>query len=190
MIALGIDPGVHGAVARLAPGEPPRVWPAPVTMIRRGKRMVRVPDFRGMWELLQEATTVAATGVEAFCALELARAIPPRVKEGEEPRGSGAVGMFNYGLGYGAWQMALTGLGIPYACVHPATWKKAMLRDVGSAKGAAILVAHRLFPGVSLRPPRARKDHDGLAEALLLAEYARRIGRPAEAAREAGEAFA
>jgi hypothetical protein len=66
-----------------------------------------------------------------------------------------------------------------------------MLRDVGSAKGAAVLVAQRLFPGVNLRlTPRARKDHDGAAEALLLAEHARRIGRPAEAARAAGEAFA
>jgi hypothetical protein len=36
-------------------------------------------------------------------------------------------------------------------------------------------VCRRLFPGVSLRAtPRCTTDHDGMAEALLIAEYARR----------------
>jgi len=42
-------------------------------------------------------------------------------------------------------------------------------------KNSSIEVAKRLFPGIDLRrTERSRKDDDGLAEALLMAEYARR----------------
>ena len=37
------------------------------------------------------------------------------------------------------------------------------------------LSCKRLFPGVNLKATeRCRKDHDGIAEALLIAEYGRR----------------
>jgi hypothetical protein len=43
------------------------------------------------------------------------------------------------------------------------------------SKNTSIAVCKRLFPDVSLLPSeRCRKDHDGMAEALLMAEYARR----------------
>jgi hypothetical protein len=89
--------------------------------------------------------------------------------------------------------MALWTLEIPHQVVHPSTWKKEMFRDAAykKGKGASILAAKRLFPSVSLRLTEgAKKDSDGAAEALLLAEYARRLGRPAEAARDAAETFA
>lgn len=66
-----------------------------------------------------------------------------------------------------------------YSCtIVPArTWQRTMFAGLGKVadtKAASILVAKRLFPGVDLRPGQCRKDQDGLADALLLAEYGRR----------------
>ena len=38
----------------------------------------------------------------------------------------------------------------------------------------SIEVCKRLFPGVNLIQPGCRKEHDGMAEALLMALYAKR----------------
>ena len=49
--------------------------------------------------------------------------------------------------------------------------------DPGKNGGLAILngeEVQRLFPGVNLIPPGCRKEHDGCAEALLMALYAKR----------------
>ena len=44
-----------------------------------------------------------------------------------------------------------------------------------SDKNTSIEVCKRLFPGVNLKATdRCKKDHDGMAEALLIAEYGRR----------------
>lgn len=43
-------------------------------------------------------------------------------------------------------------------------------------KAASIILAKRLFPGVSLLPTdKCKRDSDGMSDALLLAEYERRI---------------
>jgi hypothetical protein len=43
-------------------------------------------------------------------------------------------------------------------------------------KQRSIIAAKRLFPEVSLRrTERSRKDDDGISDAILLAEYGRRI---------------
>ena len=52
---------------------------------------------------------------------------------------------------------------IPYGLASPRTWKP---------KDAALLAAKRLFPDLADR--LARKKDVGLAEALLMADYARR----------------
>jgi hypothetical protein len=75
--------------------------------------------------------------------------------------------MFNYGVGYGAYLGILTALEIPFQEVRPQTWKKAY--SLNSEKSRSIIVAQQLFPGADI----GKKD--GRAEALLLAEYARRI---------------
>ena len=63
--------------------------------------------------------------------------------------------------------------GIPYQLVRPQKWKKEY--SITANKNTSIEVCKRLFPNVSLLPTeRCRKDHDGLAEALLMAEFARR----------------
>lgn len=99
----------------------------------------------------------------ALCALERVGAMP----------GQGVTSMFSFGENYGFIQGLLTANAIPYELVTPQRWKKAF--EVTGDKNTSIAVAKRLFPGVSLRRTvQSRKDDDGMAEALLLAEFARR----------------
>lgn len=86
--------------------------------------------------------------------------------------GQGVNSMFTFGQGFGFIQGVLTALSIPYELVTPQKWKKEF--SITSDKNTSIEVCKRMFPEVSLRPDRARKDSDGMAEALLMAEYARR----------------
>ena len=87
--------------------------------------------------------------------------------------GQGVVSMFTFGTGWGRIMGVLDALRIPYELVRPQKWKKAF--SVTSDKNSSIAVCKRLFPDVSLkRTERCVKDDDGMAEALLMAEYARR----------------
>jgi hypothetical protein len=67
----------------------------------------------------------------------------------------------------------LQAYGIAYELIRPQKWKKEF--SITGDKNSSIAVCKRLFPDVSLlRTERSRKDDDNLAEALLMAEYARR----------------
>jgi crossover junction endodeoxyribonuclease RuvC len=87
--------------------------------------------------------------------------------------GQGVTSMFNFGLNFGWIQGLLDAYCLSYELVRPQKWKKAF--GITSDKNTSIAVCKRLFPNVSLkRTERCRKDDDNLAEALLMAEYARR----------------
>lgn len=68
--------------------------------------------------------------------------------------------------------------GIRATFVNPKEWQSQMLASVRIAgqdtKVASIATCHKLFPQVSLIPPRGRVEHDGIADALLMAEFGRR----------------
>lgn len=85
----------------------------------------------------------------------------------------GVTSQFTFGTNFGWLQGVLDTLHIPYELVHPKKWKLEF--SVTADKNSAIEVCKRLYPDVSLLPsPRCKKDNDGMAEALLMAEYARR----------------
>lgn len=87
--------------------------------------------------------------------------------------GQGVVSMFKFGENFGMIQGILQAFGIPYELVTPQKWKKEF--GVTADKNTSIEVCKRLFPDVNLkRTERCKKEHDGMAEALLMAEYARR----------------
>ena len=93
-------------------------------------------------------------------------------KDGAMP-GQGVVSMFNFGHNLGVIEGLLRGYGIPYQLVPPQTWKKEF--SLSSDKNKSIEVCQKLFPKVSLlATERSRKPSDGIAEAVLMAEYARR----------------
>ena len=100
---------------------------------------------------------------DSVCCLEHVHAMP----------GQGVTSMFNFGQNFGWVQGVLEAMGISYELVQPQKWKKEF--SITGDKNSSIMVCKRLFPGVSLLPTdRCRKDNDGMAEALLMAEYAKR----------------
>lgn len=87
--------------------------------------------------------------------------------------GQGVVSMFNFGHNLGFIEGVIRANDIPYQLVPPQTWKKEF--SLNSDKQKSIEVCQKLFPDVNLLPTeRSRKPSDGIAEALLMAEYARR----------------
>jgi crossover junction endodeoxyribonuclease RuvC len=161
MMFIGIDPGKSGALAFLYTDGIVETHLCPTLA---GKKSKRLYDVARMVEII---TIRKGFTPDAFCVLEQAQPMP----------GQGVTSMFSIGEGFGLWKGILAALCIPYQIVHPWTWQKVILRDIGgTGKQRAILAAGRLFPKVNLRATeKCRKPHDGIADSLLLAEYARRI---------------
>lgn len=100
---------------------------------------------------------------ECACCLEHVHSMPKQ----------GVASSFNFGLNFGWIQGVLSAYHIKYELVHPQKWKKEF--SVTGDKNSSIEVCRRLFPLASLkRTDKCKKDDDGFAEALLMAEYARR----------------
>lgn len=148
MIYIGIDPGKDGALAIL--------WG------ENRKIDVSIFCMEAYRYLLRIASGEKYQG-KVKCCLERVGAMP----------GQGVTSMFRFGENYGFIQGLLTAYSIPYELVTPQKWKKEF--QITGDKNSSIAVCKRLFPDVSLRrTDRCKKDHDGMAEALLMAEYARR----------------
>lgn len=147
MIYIGIDPGKKGAMAILR---------------EDGSSIIYPFSEAGYKEVLADYSTENFK-CRARCCLEHVSAMP----------GNGSVSMFNFGENFGFIQGLLTAYEIPYELVRPQKWKKEF--SISSDKNQSIDVCKRLFPNADLRrTERCRKDDDGFAEALLMAEYARR----------------
>lgn len=91
---------------------------------------------------------------------------------------NGAVGMFNYGKGYGEILGVIAALGLSHSLVPPSTWTKVMHKGAygKDAKGKSLDAARRLFPHVDLmRTMKCKVPDSGFIDALLIAEYGRRV---------------
>lgn len=86
----------------------------------------------------------------------------------------GVSSAFSFGQNFGFIQGLLAAYYVPFELVLPQKWKK--FYGITADKNTSIDCAQRLFPLVDLRATdRCKKAHDGKAEALLLAEYGRRL---------------
>ena len=145
MIYIGIDPGKSGALAVL-----------------REDGKVTIFKFEELaYDLILR--DIANSKQRSACVLERVSAMPKQ----------GVTSMFNFGVNFGFIQGLLTAHNIPFELVTPRKWKSEF--GITADKNSSITVAQRLFPAVSLlRTEKCKKPDDGIAEALLLAEYARR----------------
>lgn len=93
--------------------------------------------------------------------------------------GSSAAGTFTFGRGMGSLEGLLTGLGISYELVQPKTWQREIHRGIEgklTAKEKSRMAAARLFPQYDFRASeKCRKPHDGMIDAVLIAEYGKRV---------------
>ena len=149
MTYVGIDPGKNGGLAFIPEG---------------GKNGPYALPF----DKDEYLTTLAAerSNGRLMAVLERVSAMPKQ----------GVVSTFSFGENFGWIQGVLESLSIPYELVRPQQWKK--MFGCPSDKNTSIEVASRLFPAIDFRASdRCRKPHDGKCEAMLMAEYARRMFR-------------
>lgn len=150
---LGIDPGLKGGLA-LVGGEDVIIVPMPTI----GGEI----DIRGLQSfILEHAPKIKHAVIEHVWAL---------------PK-QGAASGFKFGKLCGIIEAAVVMAQIPYTLTIPQKWQKAMHAGVASkenTKQRSFQVCQRLFPSESLILPGCRTPHDGMADALLMAEYARR----------------
>lgn len=149
MVYIGIDPGKNGGIATISYSEFSGVT---------YETKVYSED-----NLKQLCSDITGLDVDCVCYLEQVHAMPKQ----------GVSSTFNFGMNYGFIQGVLKAYGISYELVTPQKWKKEF--SCTSDKNTSIEVCKRLFPKVNLKATeRCKKDHDGMAEALLIAEYGRR----------------
>lgn len=148
---LGIDPGAKGSLAVIQPDGKIVFFPWDETDMYF--------NALHMWCEVGEHINLGRSKM----AVEQVGAMP----------GQGVTSMFNFGKVYGEVLGVLRALGASYELVRPQRWMKDF--GITSDKATHIAAAKRLFPGINLRrTSRCTKDDDGFADALLLAEWARR----------------
>ena len=150
MTYIGIDPGKRGGVA--------------VIKDLTDERIVEVHPYSDdtLKKVCKELTADWKNVI--LCVVEKVGAMP----------GQGVTSTFNFGKSFGYILGVLEANGIPYQLISPQRWKKHF--SLTNDKNKSIQTAKRLFPSVSLLPTdRCRVESDGMAEALLMAEFARRM---------------
>lgn len=170
MLFIGVDPGLTGAVAAIY-GTTVEFYDTPVLPIKVGKTMKNQMDAAACSLLLSQLT--AAHRDDCMVTIEKVQPMPSfKVqRKGEEPREQqmGSTSAFNFGMGFGIWQGICAALLLPYQLVHPATWKRFLMKDMEKGKNAGRVKALQLYPRTASKLARV-KDH-GRADALLLAHY-------------------
>lgn len=158
---IGIDPGFSGAIAVIN-GETKEILALLdmlIIKVGKGKKKKNHLDEIGIRDILKNNAD--------HVFIEKCQAMPASVKGVRQ----GIASTANYMTGYGIIRGICVGLGIPYTLIHPKTWKKAMMPDMGRDKGASIIRVKQLYPSIDL--PR-KKDH-GKADSILIARYGARM---------------
>ncbi len=153
-VFIGIDPGLHGAIAAITPNRI-ELHDTPILSIGT-KRNYNASAMAMLLRSYKETYPTLLVG------LEWVHSMP----------GQGVASTFLFGESFGAWKGILASLCVPHQLISPQAWKRSMMAGQPKEKDASRLVALRLFPEVSDRL-QLKKDH-GRADALLIAEYLRR----------------
>ncbi len=149
---IGIDPGLHGAIAVIEDDKDPDWVPMPV--LKTGTK--HAVDGASVREYL--------TGDgKPLIAIEKVGAMPKQ----------GVTSCFNFGAGWGKIQGVCDGMQLPYVLVTPQSWKKKILDGLGRDKSATIRYCMARWPQVSLIHYGCRVPHDGAADAMCLALFAK-----------------
>jgi len=97
--------------------------------------------------------------------------------------GSSKATAFSMGYQVGLLEALCVALKTPYHKVKAKAWQKEMFQGVPElkksgkrdTKGMALVACQRIYPAIDLTfTERAKKPHDGLVDAILIAEYAKR----------------
>lgn len=153
---VGIDPGLHGAIAAFYPDEIEKscVHQLDTYKIKNKNQL----DLIGIQEFFK---TIICTRLEmssdTHIILEEPHAMPRQ----------GVTSSFKFGRVLGQLEGLISTYGVPYTLVSPATWKRHL--GLTSDKDHTRQMASRLLPFLAHWWPK-KSDHDK-AEAMLLAYW-------------------
>lgn len=159
MVYIGCDNGISGALAALGPmaGSPPLgMVQMPVEAKKRGNQV----DILSVWEW-----------IEPYSHQEIT-VVVEKPNNAQTP--STAASMAD---SFGVMRALLALKRIRHVFITPQSWQKAMMPNcaTGQTKKYALTVAKQLWPGETFYAnERCRTPHEGIVDALLIAEYARR----------------
>lgn len=168
MLFVGIDPGKAGALAWIShAGVPVAVKAMPVIESDRGASEYHEHQLRALLAGLDD-------GVVAW---EKLQALPPKM--------GGSVANFQRGLAVGLLRGICAGLRLRSVAYKPREWQAEMFAGTSGddTKQRSVVAATRLFPAVCLvclgvgehhDHGRRTKARDGVSDALLIADFARR----------------
>ena len=157
-LTVGIDPGLRGGVAALdVAGAVVGLWPMPVA----GGEV----HAAGLADLLRSLRCLDSHQDIGRICLEKVSAMPKQ----------GVSSTFRFGTGWGMVRGVCAALAIPVVLVPPTVWKKQVLLGLPHDKAGAVQFCASRWPTADLVLPGCRVPHDGLADALCLADYARRL---------------
>lgn len=148
MIYLGIDPGKSGGIAAVR-GD---IEDSGVETIKLTETPADVCAWLGR---VMSSPWIDPRKVRAV--IEQVHATPQM----------GVTSAFTFGRSFGWLLGVLDATGIPYEFVSPQKWQKAMNCRTGGDKNVSKAAAQRLFPQVKMT--------HAIADAILIAEYARRL---------------
>lgn len=168
---LGIDVGKNGGFVLI--DEKGKLLDKRVNPISNGQI-----DFKGTWEIFRDYYFQYSNLVVIVEKLHAIFQVPPTTN-------------FILGTQYGMVIAYCNGFDLPYHLVSPIKWQKAMFESTSpiykkdqftkkgkkklDTKAMAALSVKKLFPKADFRKStRCTKVHDGIVDAALLAEYARR----------------
>lgn len=190
-LVAGIDPGSFGGISLLdETGVVVKALPTPCSQIVKGGKMRSQIDIAQAYSVLMEFKAIAESkGKRLHICLEKVEAIFT----------DGAKSAFAFGRNIGMWEGIVVASQCPYSFVDPRSWKremigktistakmpqgrktKKMITEHGRAKRQAsnmrkmmaVETAKKLFPLALINVKK--KNLDGIAESLLIAEWARR----------------
>ena len=146
MICIGRDPGAKGAMS----------------ILEEGARLPTIIPFH-KGEYIDKLRILSYEETPCICCIEQVHSQTQQ----------GVTSTWNFGVSYGWLLGMLDTLRIPYQPISPQRWKKEF--GLTSDKAQSVTVCKQLFPGINLlRTERSRKEDDGMAEASLMALYAKR----------------
>lgn len=161
MIFLGIDPGKQGAAVLIDRSG------RPITA-RKLPHLGKDLDLPPLTAWLEVACYDAGCSVDAVIAAVEALGSRPSPK-------MGAASAITMGKNWGRLAGWLSGLGCRHDIVQPKAWQKLICPGSSDPKTRSLGACRRLFPTLDLTPGRKVKPDDNIADAALIAEWARRV---------------
>ena len=151
MITCGIDSGKSGSFCLLVDGT---------------SYFYDYPKNENIDVYFSELEAVCNKHVPKLIVIEKVHSMPKQ----------GVKSTFSFGQNFGQWLGFLAMLRLPYSIVPPNEWRKGLVTksDGPNPKDAVMNVATRLFPNAKLHGLKGGY-RDGRGDALLIAEYARRL---------------